>query len=35
MFANSLLESNWDHRSHRGWTTLASFAIETLAGGFC
>jgi periplasmic protein TonB len=30
MFADSLLESNWDNRSHRGWTTLASFAMQTL-----
>jgi protein TonB len=30
MFADSLLESNWD-RSHRGWTTLASFAMQGLA----
>ena len=29
MFANSLLESNWV-RSHRGWTTLASFGLQTL-----
>ena len=33
MFADSLLESNWDNRSHRGWTTLASFAMQTLAVG--
>jgi protein TonB len=30
MLADSLLESNWDNRSHRGWTTLASFAMQTL-----
>jgi protein TonB len=29
MFADSLLESNWES-SHRGWTTLASFALQTL-----
>jgi protein TonB len=29
MFADSLLESNLS-RSHRGWTTLASFAMQTL-----
>jgi len=33
MFADSLLDSNWDNRSHRGWTTLASFAMQTLAVG--
>jgi periplasmic protein TonB len=30
MFADSLLENHWDNRSHRGWTTLASFAVQTL-----
>ena len=29
MFADSLLESNYD-RTHRGWTTLASFAMQAL-----
>lgn len=33
MFADSLLESNWANRSHRGWTTLASFTMQTLAVG--
>jgi len=33
MFAPSLLESNWANRSHPGWTTLASFAMQTLAVG--
>ena len=33
MFADSLLDSNWDNRSHRGWTTLASFAMQALAVG--
>jgi protein TonB len=33
MFADSLLESNWDNRSHRGWTTLAAFAMQGLAVG--
>lgn len=33
MFADSLLESNWANRSHRGWTTLASFAMQGLAVG--
>jgi protein TonB len=31
MFADSLLDSQWDNRSHRGWTTLASFALQALA----
>src|SRR5580692_7692664 len=25
------LESNWDHSAHRGWRTLASFTMQTLA----
>jgi protein TonB len=33
MFADSLLDSHWANRSHRGWTTLASFALQTLAVG--
>lgn len=33
MFADSLLESNSANRSHRGWTTLASFAMQVLAVG--
>ena len=33
MFADSLLESHWDNRSHRGWTTLASFGMQILAVG--
>jgi len=33
MFADSLLESNWANRSHQGWTTLASFAMQVLAVG--
>jgi len=32
MFADSLLDSNFN-RSHRGWTTLASFAMQVLAVG--
>ena len=28
MFADSLLESSWKTRSHRGWTTFASFAVQ-------
>ncbi len=31
MFADSLLESNWANRSRRGWTTLASFALQALS----
>jgi periplasmic protein TonB len=31
MFADSLLDSQWENRSHRGWTTLASFALQALA----
>jgi protein TonB len=30
MFADSLLESNFD-RTHRGWTTFASFALQMMA----
>lgn len=33
MFADSLLDSHWANRSHRGWTTLASFALQALAVG--
>jgi protein TonB len=33
MFADSLLASAWTNRSHRGWTTLASLAVQTLAVG--
>ena len=33
MFADSLLESSWESRSHRGWTTLASFAVQLLGLG--
>lgn len=31
MFADSLLDSHWANRSHRGWTTLASFTLQALA----
>jgi periplasmic protein TonB len=31
MFADYLNECPWDNRSHRGWTTLASFAFQMLA----
>jgi protein TonB len=33
MFADSLLDSHWANRSHRGWTTLVSFAVQVLAVG--
>jgi periplasmic protein TonB len=33
MFADSLLETSWTQRSRRSWTTLTSFALETLAIG--
>ena len=31
MFADYLNEHPWDNRSHRGWTTLASFALQAFA----
>jgi len=33
MFADSLLESSWENRSHRRWTTLASFAVQLFGVG--
>ena len=33
MFADSLLDLRKDHHSHRGWTTLASLALEALGIG--
>ena len=33
MFASVLDDAFWANRSHRGWTTLASFALQTLAIG--
>jgi protein TonB len=33
MFANFLDDPLWVDRSHRGWTTLASFGLQTLAFG--
>lgn len=33
MFADSLLESSWENRSHRGWTTVASFAVQLFGLG--
>jgi protein TonB len=31
MFADYLNENPWDNRSHRGWTTLASFGLQAVA----
>jgi len=33
MFGDSLLDPHWPNRSHRGWTTLASFALQALGVG--
>jgi protein TonB len=33
MFADVLSDSPWANRSHRGWTTLASFAVQAIAVG--
>jgi protein TonB len=33
MFADSLLDSHWTNRSRRGWTTLASFALQAIGVG--
>jgi protein TonB len=33
MFADSFCDSSWSNRSHRGWTTLVSFALQALAIG--
>jgi periplasmic protein TonB len=33
MFADSLLESHWANRAQRGWTTVASFALQALSVG--
>jgi protein TonB len=33
MFADSFCDSGWSNRSNRGWTTLASFAVQSLAVG--
>jgi len=33
MFADSLLESRWANRAQRGWTTVASFALQALCVG--
>jgi protein TonB len=33
MFADSFCDPGWSNRSHRGWTTLFSFALQALAVG--
>jgi protein TonB len=33
MFADCLLDTPWADRSRRGWTTLASFALQAVAAG--
>lgn len=33
MFADLLSDSDWSNHSHRGWTTLISFALQALAVG--
>ena len=33
MFADSFCDSDWSNRSHRGWTTLISFALQAVAVG--
>jgi protein TonB len=33
MFSESMLETSWDHRSRRSWTTLTSFGLQVLAMG--
>ena len=33
MFADFLSDSGWSNHSHRGWTTLISFALQALAVG--
>ena len=33
MFADSFCDSGWSNGSHRGWTTLISFALQALALG--
>jgi periplasmic protein TonB len=33
MFADSFCDSSWANRSHRGWTTLISFAVQVVALG--
>jgi len=31
MFADSFCDSGWSNRTHRGWTTLISFAVQSFA----
>lgn len=31
MFADSFCDSGWSNQAHRGWTTLISFAVQSLA----
>jgi len=31
MFADTLIDSNWAQMSRRGWTTIASFALQAAA----
>jgi protein TonB len=33
MFADSMLETSWDQRSRRSWTTLSSFGLQALVVG--
>ena len=33
MFADSFCDSSWANRSHRGWTTLISFAVQAVVLG--
>jgi protein TonB len=33
MFADSILDSTWADRSRRGWTTLASYALQAAVAG--
>jgi len=33
MFADSILETSWAHRSRRSWTTLTSFGLQTVVIG--
>lgn len=33
MFADSFCDSGWSNRSHRGWTTLLSFALQAVVLG--
>lgn len=33
MFAESMLETSWAHRTRRGWTTLTSFGVQAVVIG--